>query len=52
MDCKRCLGCGIKVGKVDLFGRAKEPVDWLAYAMCVVSWFVFGIFLWWGFFRD
>jgi hypothetical protein len=52
MDCKRCLGCGIKVGNVDRFGRAKEPVDWLAYAMCVVSWFVFGFFLWWGFFRD
>jgi hypothetical protein len=48
----KCPGCGIKVGKVDRFGRAKEPIDWAAYAICVVSWLMFGFFLWWGFFRD
>lgn len=48
----KCPGCGLKVGKVDRFGRAKEPIDWKAYAICVVSWILFGFFVWWGFFRD
>ena len=52
LECVKCPGCGAKVGKVDRFGRAKEPMDWAAYAMCAVSWLLFGFFLWWGFFKE
>ena len=52
LDCVKCPGCGAKVGKVDRFGRAKEPIDWVAYTLCVATWLLFGFFLWWGFFRD
>lgn len=52
LESRQCTGCKMKVGKVDRHGRAREPVDWKAYALCVVSWLLFGFFVWWGFFRD
>jgi predicted amidophosphoribosyltransferase len=50
-DARLCPNCKIKVGKRDKLGRAKAPVDWKAYTICIVSWFIFGFFIWWGFFR-
>jgi hypothetical protein len=48
----RCTGCGNQVGPVDAQGRAQKPVDWRAYAVCVVSWIAFGLYAWWAFFKD
>lgn len=52
LECEECPQCRQKVGKVDRLGRAKEPVDWKAYALCVFSWTLFAFFIWWGFFRN
>lgn len=52
LDRRQCPVCHRKIGKVDRFGRAKEPVDWKAYALCVFSWILFGVFVWLGFFRQ
>lgn len=52
MDCEECPSCKQKVGKVDRLGRAKEPIDWKAYALCAFSWILFVFFVWWGFFKN
>lgn len=52
LDLRLCPNCKRKVGRVDRLGRAREPVDWKAYTICVVSWLLFGFFVWWGFFRQ
>ncbi len=51
LDSLQCPHCKGKVGKMDKVGRAKEPTDWKAYIICVLSWLLFGFFIWWGFFR-
>jgi hypothetical protein len=52
LDVRICPACKQKVGKVDRLGRAKEPIDWKAYSICIVSWIFFVFFVWWGFFRE
>jgi hypothetical protein len=46
----RCTGCDRRVGPVDAQGRAKKPVDVRAYAMCLLAWIGFGLYIWWAFF--
>ncbi|MEW5908397.1 MAG: hypothetical protein AB1659_01200, partial [Thermodesulfobacteriota bacterium] len=48
---KECFSCHTKVGKRDRFGRAKRPIDWIAYATCIISWLVLIVYCWWAFFR-
>ena len=52
LGCQECPSCKQKVGKVDRLGRAKEPIDWKAYALCAISWILFGFFVWWGFLKN
>ncbi len=52
LDCRKCPACNIKVGGVDPYGRARSPIDWKAYAVCVLAWLVFAFFVWWGFFHS
>lgn len=52
LDTMLCSNCKKKVGKVDKLGRAREPVDWKAYTICVFSWLLFVFFVWWGFFKE
>jgi hypothetical protein len=48
----RCTGCGRRVGPVDQQGRAKKPIDWTAYGICLLAWVAFGLFVWWAFLKD
>lgn len=52
IDARICNNCKGKVGKLGRYGRAKEPIDWKSYTMCVVSWIAFGFFIWWSFFKE
>lgn len=51
LNARVCSGCKKKVRNVDRLGRAKEPIDWKAYIVCIFSWIAFVFFVWWGFFR-
>jgi len=51
LDAVKCAGCDRKVGNADRHGRAKEPIDWVAYSICAFACLVFASFVWWGFFR-
>jgi len=46
---KRCFSCNAKVGKVDDGGRAKKPINWLAYITCFFAWLALGLYIWWAF---
>ena len=49
---KACTACQKKVGQVDKLGFAAKPVDWLGYLIAGILIVGFGIFMWWGFFRE
>ncbi len=46
INAKRCFSCNARVGKVDRFGKARKPIDWLSYLVCLVSWLLFAYFVW------
>jgi len=46
----RCPACGVKVGKAGAHGMAKKPINWKAYLVCLLSWIVFVLYMWWAFF--
>ncbi|HPA14936.1 MAG TPA: hypothetical protein PKV75_06660 [Desulfobacterales bacterium] len=50
LDTEICTSCGMKIGKVDKYGLAKKPVDWLSYVLCLLSWVGLAVFVWWAFF--
>lgn len=52
IDADRCPACLEKVGKVMRDGRAREPINWRAYGVCIIAWVLFAWFVWFGFFRD
>ena len=29
---------------------AKKPINWKAYLVCLLSWIVFVLYMWWAFF--
>ena len=47
-----CFSCKHKVGKVNEYGIAEKPVDWMSYVMCFLAMGGFVFFIWWGFLRD
>ena len=51
LDATVCTECKQKVGKVDALGRAKKPINWMAYIICVITWAIFIGYLWWAFFQ-
>jgi len=42
----QCFNCGQKVEEPDERGIAKKPFDYKGYAIAIVSWAVFFIYLW------
>lgn len=52
LDTDICFSCKQKVGGVDRYGKAKKPVDWKAYTICVLAWTFLGVYVWWAFFRQ
>ena len=52
LDARICPACESRIGEVDRYGRAREPIDWRAYVVCTLAWVLFSLFVWWGFFRD
>jgi hypothetical protein len=50
-DADRCTACGIKVGKRGKTGLATKPFNWKGYLIAVFAWTVFGLYIWWAFFR-
>jgi hypothetical protein len=47
-----CFSCKHKVGKVNQHGIAEKPVDWMSYALCIISLAAFVFFIWWAFLRQ
>ena len=47
-----CVSCKKKVGKIDKYGMAQKPVDWLSYVRCLLIWCAFCLYIWWAFLRD
>ena len=45
-----CFSCHHKVGDVGKHGKAKKPVDWKAYVVCIFAWVSFFVYIWWAFF--
>ncbi|PIE70539.1 MAG: hypothetical protein CSA22_07520 [Deltaproteobacteria bacterium] len=48
----RCFSCKAKVGPVDAKGYARRPTDWKSYFLCFLSWALFGLYVWWVFFKE
>ncbi len=51
LDAKRCTYCNKRVGRVDRNGYARRPTDWKGYTYCILSWLLFGFYIWWAFIR-
>jgi len=52
IDAVRCDWCKSKVGDVDSkSGLAKKPIDWWSYNVCLVSFIVLGLYIWWVFIK-
>ena len=51
MSATKCTACGAKVGHGTKHGLAQRPTDWRAYAVCLLSWLVLAIYVWWAFLR-
>ena len=47
-----CDSCNAKVGPADERGIAKKPTDWTSYVIAIIGMLMFGLFIWWSFFRD
>ncbi|MFO7962748.1 MAG: hypothetical protein R6U50_02400 [Desulfobacterales bacterium] len=45
-----CYSCRSKVGEVGKHGKAKKPVDWKSYIICVLAWTIFILYVRWAFF--
>ncbi len=52
LDVKKCTQCGRRVGKIMKDGKAKKPVDWIAYVVSAILFAVFYFFMKWAFFSD
>ena len=50
LDAERCPSCLEKVGRVRRDGRAREPIDWRSYIICIFAWALFAWVVWYGFF--
>ena len=51
-EAKVCHSCNIKVGEAQKDGIAKRPVDWMSYVTAILAAIIFGVFVWWSFFRS
>jgi hypothetical protein len=52
IDATRCTDCGKRVGPVDKSGVARRATNYRAYAEMIIAFVVFGLFVWWFFFKD
>jgi|APLow6443716910_1056828.scaffolds.fasta_scaffold248144_2 hypothetical protein len=49
-DERYCFSCNKRVGPLDKkTGMAKQPINWLAYIICILYWAFLGLYLWWAF---
>jgi hypothetical protein len=47
-----CDMCKREVGKIDKYGRAQKPTDWMSYVRLLFMWCLFGLYMWWVFLQD
>lgn len=47
-----CPACKTKVGDRDETGMARRATDWKAYGAAFFAIVIFGIYIWWAFFRE
>ncbi len=52
LDADRCHDCGARLREVDWLGFARRPIDWRGYLIAFLFAALYGVFLWWAFFRD
>jgi predicted nucleic acid-binding Zn ribbon protein len=52
LDAKKCSQCGQRVGKIMSDGKARKPIDWLAYAISAALIGAFIYYMRWAFFSD
>ncbi len=50
IDAGECNDCGEKVGKREENGLAGKVFAWKANLVCLISWIVLGLYIWWAFF--
>lgn len=50
IDAKRCFSCKARVGRVDRFGKARRPVNWYSYLICLLTWAALIFYIRWAFF--
>ncbi len=49
LDAKECYSCHSKIGRVDKHGKARKGVNWISYALCIISWTIFFAYIKWAF---
>ena len=49
LDAKECYSCHSKIGRVDKHGKARKGVNWISYALCIISWTIFFAYIQWAF---
>jgi len=52
LDDEKCPACKSRVGKIGKDGIAKRPVNWTSYIRAMLLWVIFGLYIWWAFFRE
>jgi len=50
LDVDTCFSCKKKVGKIDKYGMAQKPPDYLSYVICLAAWVGFYLYIKWAFF--
>ena len=52
LNVEECPFCKTRVGKINKHGMASRKTDWKGYATAIAAWLVFGIYVWWAFFKE
>jgi len=51
LDARCCPSCGIRVGRVDRYGKARKGIDWIGYLLCLLSWLALILYIKWAFLK-
>jgi len=50
IDERFCFSCKKKVGKLNKkTGMAHQPINWISYLICIISWTFLVFYIWWAF---
>lgn len=52
LNAKKCTQCGQRLGKIMADGKARKPVDWIAYIISAILIGALIYYIKWAFFSD